>query len=308
MPTTELPRPRKRLIAVGAICSTAIYQVPQVPALPAKVLATRAMRVTDGMAISAACAFHKLGGSAAIWARTGDDGAGLAQRADLSAEGLDVSGIRMIAGAAASSATVIVDAQGQRLVVPYHDPLIDTQADWLPLAALRDADFLHCDVRWPEGARTALLAAQELGIPSMVDGDVAPWDVLAELIPLARYAVFSDAGLLGYTACADVAQALRQVAASHQGHVGATCGADGYVWIEGGEIHRVAAPQVEVIDTLAAGDVFHGAFALALLEGRAVDEAARFACVAASLKCTRFGGRLGCPTRGEVDAAMAWPR
>jgi sulfofructose kinase len=65
---------------------------------------------------------------------------------------------------------------------------------------------------------------------------------------------------------------------------------------------------VLVLDTLAAGDVFHGAFALALTEGRSMPDAARFACHAASLKCTRFGGRLGCPTREEVEASMAGTR
>ncbi|MDR0440933.1 MAG: PfkB family carbohydrate kinase, partial [Candidatus Accumulibacter sp.] len=62
---------------------------------------------------------------------------------------------------------------------------------------------------------------------------------------------------------------------------------------------------VKVVDTLAAGDVFHGAFALALVEGKNIEDAARFACAAASLKCTRFGGRLGCPTRAEVEEFLA---
>jgi sulfofructose kinase len=35
-----------------------------------------------------------------------------------------------------------------------------------------------------------------------------------------------------------------------------------------------------------------------------MDKAAHFACVAASLKCTRFGGRLGCPSRAETDATL----
>jgi sulfofructose kinase len=59
-----------------------------------------------------------------------------------------------------------------------------------------------------------------------------------------------------------------------------------------------------VVDTLAAGDIFHGAFALAVLEGRSIEDAARFACVAASLKCTHFGGRLGCPSRDEVETFL----
>ena len=72
-------------------------------------------------------------------------------------------------------------------------------------------------------------------------------------------------------------------------------------------VRRVAAPAVTVVDTLAAGDVFHGAFALAISQGQAVEDAARFACHAASLKCTRFGGRLGCPDAEEVRASMAAP-
>jgi sulfofructose kinase len=59
--------------------------------------------------------------------------------------------------------------------------------------------------------------------------------------------------------------------------------------------------MIEAVDTLAAGDVFHAGFALALVEGRPMDEAIAFASVAAAIKCTRFGGRLGCPTRDEVD-------
>ena len=86
---------------------------------------------------------------------------------------------------------------------------------------------------------------------------------------------------------------------------GASCGASGYSWYEDGGIRHVKAPRVKVVDTLAAGDVFHGAFALALLEGKRIEDAARFACVAASLKCTKFGGRLGCPTRSQVDQMVA---
>ncbi|MBL8654459.1 MAG: sugar kinase, partial [Alphaproteobacteria bacterium] len=56
--------------------------------------------------------------------------------------------------------------------------------------------------------------------------------------------------------------------------------------------------------TLAAGDVFHGALALGLAEGRSIEQAAQLACAAASLKCTKFGGRLGCPTREEAEAFM----
>jgi sulfofructose kinase len=296
---------KKRLVAVGAVCAATIYRVPSVPPLPAKVLATEVCPVVDGMAISAACAFVRLGGSAQVWARTGDDAQTLAMRAELAAEGLDVRGLHAVPGSISSSSAIIVEASGRRLVVPLHDPSIDPSPHWLPLERLAEADFLHCDPRWVEGAEAALHAARQRGLPCMIDGDVAPVDALKRLVPLATHAVFSDAGLLAYAACDDVETALRRVAAEHDGHVGATCGAEGYLWVESGSLHRVAAPAVEVIDTLSAGDVFHGAFALALLEGRPIAAAARFACVAASLKCGRFGGRLGGPTRAEVDAMLS---
>jgi sulfofructose kinase len=294
---------KKRLTAVGAVCHTTIYRVETIPPPPAKILASDVCRVVDGMAISAAFAFHRLGGEARIWARLGNDADGIVQRAELAATGVDVSDFRMISGGRASSSTVVVDAKGDRLVVPFHDPALDRSADWLPFDKLRDSDFLHTEVRWVEGAEAALGAARRMGLPAMVDGETAPPGVLERLVPLASHAVFSDLGILAYAKTDDVDTALRRVAAVHDGHVGASCGPAGYAWIENGTIRRVPAPKVDVVDTLSAGDVFHGALALMLAEGRPVEAAARFACVAASIKCTRFGGRIGCPTRAEVEAA-----
>jgi sulfofructose kinase len=66
----------------------------------------------------------------------------------------------------------------------------------------------------------------------------------------------------------------------------------------------VPAFPIQPIDTLAAGDVFHGAFALALAEGHEEAQAMRFAAAAAAIKCTRFGGISGAPGRAEVEALM----
>ena len=293
-----------RAIAVGGICLTRIYQVEHVAPVPAKVLAHALVEVVDGMALSAAFAFMRLGGQAAIWGRCGDDAGGRAARQSLRQEGLDVSSLRNVAGAASSQAAVIVDAKGERLVVPFHDPTLDASPHWLPLQQLAGADILLCDVRWPEGAQAAMRAARQLGVPVMLDGEAAAPQTLETLVQLASHAVFSDAGVLALTGAGSVDVALFEVAGRHASHVGATCGADGYAWVEGGVVRRVSAPKVKVVDTLGAGDVFHGAFALALTEGQSPERAASFACHAASLKCTRLGGRLGCPSRQEVLASL----
>jgi sulfofructose kinase len=301
-------------VAVGAVCATRIYQVDTIPAAPAKALARRMTAVVDGMAISALCAFVKLGGRGAVWARVGDDAQGDASREALRAEGIEVEGLHTVPGAMSSQAAVIVDARGERLVVPYHDPAVDASPRWLPLERLARADMLLADVRWPDGAEAALRAARVArpgGVPCMLDGELGAPGVLGRLVPLATHVVFSDAALLAWRGRSDLDAALVELAREHPGHVGASCGAAGYAWVErdvaGLRVRRVEAPRVDVVDTLAAGDVFHGAFALGLCEGLAIDAAARFACTAASIKCSRFGGRLGCPTRDEVTVWRASP-
>ena len=92
------------------------------------------------------------------------------------------------------------------------------------------------------------------------------------------------------------------------GFVAVTAGADGCFWFDRREyrtIRQLRPPPVVAVDTLAAGDVFHGAFTLALAERRSIEAAIAFANVAAALKCRTFGGRLGAPARAEVDALLA---
>jgi sulfofructose kinase len=62
--------------------------------------------------------------------------------------------------------------------------------------------------------------------------------------------------------------------------------------------------SIEAVDTLAAGDIFHGTFALAMAERMESRAAIRLSSVAAALKCTVFGGRAGAPTREETEDAM----
>jgi sulfofructose kinase len=249
----------------------------------------------------------KLGGRARIWARIGDDAAGRQYLEDMQAAGVDVSQVRRVAGHRTAISTILVDRAGQCLVVPYYDPALDSSPDWLPLDEVAGFGAALADTRWPDGAAALLRAAQDGERPAVLDADIAPPAVLMRLVPLATHALFSQAGLALYTDARDIEAGLRAAARRTRAMVGTTAGEHGFYWLEGDALRHVPAPRVAAIDTLAAGDVFHGAFALMLTEGRSIAEAARFACVAASLKCTRFGGRLGAPTRAAVEAAMATP-
>jgi sulfofructose kinase len=95
-------------------------------------------------------------------------------------------------------------------------------------------------------------------------------------------------------------QAIAQRCTKTAATVVVTAGERGVFWSGG----HLPAHQIEAIDTLAAGDVFHGTFAFGLAEGWPLEQCLRFANAAAALKCTRFGGRLGAPTRPEVEAFL----
>ena len=71
-----------------------------------------------------------------------------------------------------------------------------------------------------------------------------------------------------------------------------------------GRIIQEPGFRVQAVDTLGAGDVWHGAFALALGEQQPIAQALRFANAAAALKCTRPGGREGIPSRAQTEAFM----
>ena len=89
-----------------------------------------------------------------------------------------------------------------------------------------------------------------------------------------------------------------------------TFGADGCMGIYGDNTFSLPAMDVPIVDTTGAGDVFHGAFDAAYLNGLDVVSAAKYATGVSSIKCTQMGGRAGIPdsetlkkflSTGEID-------
>ncbi|HEX4885982.1 MAG TPA: PfkB family carbohydrate kinase [Casimicrobiaceae bacterium] len=292
-----------RLIVLGHAAHDLVYRVPSIPTRPIKVVATSLYECGGGMAANAAVAIARLGGQVRYWGRVADDPLGKRILDDLAAEGVDVSGARKVPGCRSPVSSILVDEHGDRLICSFTDPTLDPDPGWLPLERLDETDVVLADVRWPEGSLALLDAARRAGRPALLDADVAAPDVLHELIETATHILLSEIGM--NSACPGLAPgaALKSLHARHHAVVGVTLGAEGFLWREesGAERH-LAAPRVAAVDTLAAGDVWHGAFALALAEGHRIDSAAAFANRAAALKCLRPGGRSGAPTRAEVDA------
>lgn len=298
------------VVCCGAATLDVIFRVEALPAGPCKLLPLGMIEVAHGMATSAAAAVARLGGTARLVARVGDDAGGTRFVADLMQAGVDCSAVRRVPGARTPLCAVLVDPAGERLVVPYYDPALGPAADWLPLDMVAAADAALVDVRWPEGAGAVLDAARAAGIPAVLDADVGPRETIMALAERASHAVFSEPAALAASGldpgAGSLPEALSWLAGRLGGFVAVTAGARGCLWIdrETGGLREAAPPPVVAVDTLAAGDVFHGAFTLAIAEGAPPGEAIAFANVAAALKCRTFGGRLGAPTRAEVEAVL----
>jgi len=85
--------------------------------------------------------------------------------------------------------------------------------------------------------------------------------------------------------------------------VAVSLGAEGAVlYKDGKEIARAAPPKVQVVDTVGAGDTFTAALTVALIEGKAPQDALAFAVTAGALACTRPGAQPSLPQRRDVDA------
>ena len=293
------------ILCLGMSALDAIYRVPAIPAFPTKILATAFTESGGGMAASASVAVARLGGQAHYWGRVGDDALGRRILDQLSAEGVDVTGVRRLAGCVSPSAAILVADDGERLVCAYNDPRLDPDPSWLPLGRIPTFAAVLADVRWPEGAAAILDRARTVGRIAVFDGDVGPPDALVSLAARATHAIFSAPGLALAVGAGDPGASLERLAKHHPGVVGVTLGPDGCVWRDGGVEGRVPGYPVQAVDTLAAGDVWHGAFTLMLGEGAEIEAAARFANAAAAIKCTRFGGRAGTPSRAEVKDFIA---
>ena len=299
-----------RILCVGALIMDTIFRLDRLPPGPGKFIPLEAIEIAAGMASSAATSIARLGGDVSLWASVGPDDIGRRVIEELTSEGVDCSHVRRIEGARSAFSTIFVDAVGERMIVPYYDPKLLSAPETMPPIADGTYDVVMTDVRWPLAAAQALKAAREAGVHGVLDADTASLETLEMLMPLASHIVASEPAAEKVTGESDPERAAVALAALYgrDGEFIAVTGGDkGSFWYDDleGEVRHMPAFPVDVVDTLAAGDVFHGAFAFGLARGYPMYQIMRFASAAAAIKCSRFGGRAGAPAKSEVDALLS---
>jgi sulfofructose kinase len=255
------------------------------------------------MAATAAVAIAHLGGEALWCGRLGRDEVGDALFGMLRRHGVDMRGVTLAEGARSPTSGILVDPQGERILAVFPGESLPEDAPLDP-AWLDGAGAVLGDPRWITGAERLFAAARARGIPRVLDAEMSPDGVLARLVPQADHVVFSEHGLAGFAGTAAAEAGLARVAPTLDAKVAVTLGDRGSLWWIGGRAVAVPAPRVAARDTTGCGDVFHGAYALALAEGAAVLDAARFATAAAALKAGNGNGWDGMPDRAAVEAML----
>lgn len=299
--------PAPTIVCVGHAALDRVFMVDRWPADSAKLVARRYFESGGGMAANAAVAVARLGGQALFWGPVGTDSAADIIEEGLRDEHVNVAGLRRFRDATSSTSAVLIDERGERLVVGHRGTALQAPEAWLRLESIPLVEAVLVDVRWPQGALAALRAARVAKVPAILDGDVAERETLVELAATADHVLYSERGavVMGGT---DFDRTLLATVDAGARVAAVTLGAQGIAWVDAAEpakVRRLPAFPIQAVDTLAAGDVFHGAYALCIGKGYGTEQALCVASAAAALKCTRPGGREGAPSWDEVMTFLA---
>jgi len=203
--------------------------------------------------------------------------------------------------------SILVDRKtGERTIFYSREKVVEPNPRNIRADLIAESRALFVDHLGPQGTIQACKVARRLGIPIIADIENVNESGVREVINLTDHLIISIRLALELTGCDDTESTVISLAQNRVCTV-LTDGARGCWFVEGREmrVHHQPAFEVDVADTTGCGDVFHGAYAAALLSGMAIPAVIAFASAAAAIKATRPGGQLGIPDRATVERFLA---
>jgi ribokinase len=299
------------ILIVGSTNTDMVIRTPALPSPGQTVIGHQFNINSGGKGANQAVAAARLGGSVAFITRIGNDSFGANALEQLQNEHIDCRYIGIDPEAPSGVALITVDNNGENTIAvapganahlhPHH---------LLPARdAIHDAKIILTQLEIPLPTVEKLIGlAAEAGkrvILNPAPAQPLSNDLLSQLFVLTPNAL--EATLLTATPTPvrdfpSAEQAARDLSTRGVPFVIITLGSQGCLVFDGITATPIPAPEVTVVDTTAAGDVFNGALAVALSEGMGVIEAATFATHAAALSVTRPGAQSAAPTHAETAA------
>jgi len=292
------------IVIVGSLNMDLVVRAPRHP-LPGETLIGSSFQTfPGGKGANQAVAAARLGAQVRMIGRVGQDAFGDALLATVQRDGVDTTFIRRDPQAPTGVALITLDAAGQNTIVVASGANGNVSAEDVlqSVPAFEGADVLLVQLECPlDAVQTAIQQAHQAGMKVVLNPAPAcplPPDLLRQvdyLIPNQHELTLLAGGI------ADREQAIRTIQALGVPNVVVTLGDEGALLALGEDRLFLPAYRVEVVDTVAAGDAFAGAFALALAEGKSPMEAARWGNAAGAIAVTRPGAQPSMPTRQELE-------
>jgi len=260
-----------------------------------------------GKGANQAVAVARLGGNVTFIGKIGDDIFGKQSSQLFDEEGVDTNGILSDSDSPSGIALITVDDRGENSIVvaPGANAHLEPEDVEKVLGTYADAKILLVQLEIPmHTVEFASRHARQRGMQVILNPAPANHAVpnMFHLVDIITPNIH-EAEMLSGVRITDIPSARQAADVIHsQGvkHVIVTLGKGGAVLLEDGVFSHIPAPVVETVDSTAAGDVFNGALAVAVAEGKGLTEATAFACRAASIAVTRMGAQSSIPFRNEV--------
>jgi ribokinase len=296
------------IVVVGSSNTDMVIKAEHLPVPGETILGGTFIMNAGGKGANQAVAAARLGGNVIFIAKTGNDIFGKQAVELFGQEGIDTRHIISDPGNPSGVALITVDAKGENCIV---------------VASGANAALMPADVQLAaQTIKNAALVLMQLEIPVETVAHVTnicsknnvkvvlnpapacqlPHDLLSKISVMTPNE--TEAGMLTGTKVTDresAENAARLLAAKGIETVIITMGAEGALLLHNGLCTFFEAPACTAIDTTAAGDVFSGALAVALSEGKAMPEAVPFAISAASLSVCKMGAQASAPYRDELN-------
>jgi sulfofructose kinase len=287
-------------VCVGVITVDTIALVDKYPSADERVVAQEISRAGGGPAAVAAVALSRLGIKSAIVGTIGDDADGKEVLRIFEKEGVDTSGISIGVSATAGS-VIVASKEHSARAISTRQPMVQAPINESAKKLIAQAQWVHVD-------HVGINRLAELGI-SRGNGPLISFDAgygvetfdpitIDLFVPTDRQMALRYPGI-------DLAVALENDSMKAGNTVVATQGSAGSAGFSP-ETGLVTAPgfTVDVMSTLGAGDVFHGALVAQLIHGFPLQAAMRRANAVAALSCTGLDGQSKIPTTTELDAYL----
>ena len=300
------------VVGVGANSIDYVYRLPSHP-LPAS--PTSKLRISHhlispgGQTTTTLCTCAAMGLRVAYVGTLGNDANADRMRDELSRRRIDTSHVIERDAVNPFAVILIDDQQGERVVLWDRDARLALAPAEIDASFITNARLVHVDDVDEEAAIHAATVARNAGIP--VTSDIEKVTERTErLVAAVTVPIFEEHALQAFTGEADPERGLRRLLTTkgttltkgtkNSSLAGVTLGSRGAMLLDGDRVHHEPGAKVKVVDTTGAGDVFRGAFIVAMLRGDAPADILRFANAAAALSCTRLGAIASVPALEEV--------